>query len=87
MRDACRVINAPCSFGRVCESDASFCPRYVNQAIKQFIPSLSFICSAPAPGAGHGSPRSGEARPALESSGSLVTPLERNVHVTSGAKS
>jgi len=32
MRDLCVVINAPCSFGRVCESDASFCPRHVEQS-------------------------------------------------------
>jgi len=32
MRDMCKVINAPCSFGHVCDSDPSFCPRHVNQS-------------------------------------------------------
>lgn len=29
-RDACRVMNAPCSFGRVCSVDVNFCPRYTS---------------------------------------------------------
>lgn len=32
MRDTCAVINAPCSFGRVCSSDSSFCPRFVEES-------------------------------------------------------
>lgn len=33
-RDNCVCINAPCSFGRVCEVDVNFCPRYVKQNSK-----------------------------------------------------
>ena len=34
-RDTCRVMNAPCSFGRVCEVDVNFCPRYTSVTNQQ----------------------------------------------------
>lgn len=38
-RDTCKVMNAPCSFGRVCLVHTDFCPRYTAQAE---------VCSQPA---------------------------------------
>lgn len=82
VRATCEVLNAACSFGRVCSVSHSFCPRRENhnkfidqaKAVRPELVKAGFVQAQAKPE--HG--KSGGHR-----SSCVVTPLERNVHVTS----